>query len=58
MVFYLKLVTKKYGRGHTTVRVRHPAHYSRKEQNINVILVVEPGNPNLDPEIVGSIDYP
>jgi len=28
--FYLKFVSKKYGRGHTTLRVRHPAHHPRK----------------------------
>ena len=56
--FYLKSVSKKYGRGHTTVRVRHPAHYTRKEVKLNVVLAVEPGNPNLNPGLVGSMMHP
>lgn len=56
--FYLKCVSKKYGRGHTTVRVRHPDHYSRKEIKWNIILAVGPENPNLDPGSVGSMMHP
>ena len=37
------------------VRVRHPAHYTRKEVTLSVVLAVEPGNPNLDPGLVGSM---
>ena len=40
------------------IRVRHPAHYTRSEPKVNVILGVEPGNPLLLPNVDGSIQYP
>ena len=57
-VFNLKLTNTKYGRAHTTTRVRHPAHYKQSELKVNVILGVEPGNPLLPPNIDGSIQRP
>ena len=56
--FYLKTINTKYGRAHTTNRVRHPAHYTRSEPKVNVILGVEPGNPLLPPNVDGSIQRP
>ena len=56
--FFLKSVNTKYGRAHTTTRVRHPAHYTRSEPKVNVILGVEPGNPLLPPNGDGSIQRP
>ena len=38
---YLKSVATKYGRSHTTTRVRHPVHYTRNEPKVNVILAVD-----------------
>ena len=31
---------------------------SHQEIKLNIILAVEPGNPNLDPELAGSMMYP
>jgi len=56
--FYLKSINTKYGWSHTSTRVRHPAHYTRSELKVNVILGVEPGNPLLPPDIDGSIQRP
>ena len=56
--FYLKTINTKYGRAHTTCRVRHPGHYTRSEPKVNVILGVEPGNPALPPDTDGSIQHP
>ena len=56
--FYLKSVNTKYGRAHTTTRVRQSAHYTQSEPKVNVILGVEPGNPLLPPNIDGSIQRP
>ena len=56
--FYVKSVCTKYGRGHTTCRVRTPAHYTRSEPKLNVILAIEPGDPRLHPYEIGSVDRP
>jgi len=56
--FYLKSVATKYGCSHTTTQVYHPAHYTRNEPKVNVILAVEPGDPLLPPDIDGSIQRP
>ena len=56
--FYIKSVSTKYGRGHTTSRVRYPAHYTRAEPKLNVILAIEPGDPTLPAGVVGSSDRP
>ena len=56
--FYLKPIATKYGRIHTTSRVRYLFHYRRKERKGNVIMAMEPGNPNLTPEISGSLGRP
>ena len=56
--FYLKSCARKYGRGHTTCRVRHPSHYTRNERKVNVIMGVEPGNPNLARGTLGSREAP
>ena len=56
--FYLKDISNKHGRSHTTVRVRHTAHYTRSEPRLNVIVAVEPGNHNVHPLSSGSINLP
>ena len=56
--FYVKSVRTKYGRGHTTCRVRTPAHYTRSEPKLNVILAIEPGDPTLPAGANGSTDRP
>ena len=56
--FYVKLVSTKYGRGHTTSRVWYPSHYTRAETKLNVILAIEPGDPTLPASVVGSSDRP
>ena len=56
--FYVKSVATKYGRGHTTCQVRYPAHYTRSEPKLNIILAIEPGDPTLPPGEIGSADRP
>jgi len=56
--FYLKKLSRNYGRGHRTCRVRYPAHYRRNEAKINVILAVEAGNPNIPAHMDGSLNRP
>ena len=56
--FYVKSVCTKYGRGHTTKRVCTPAHYTRSEPKLNVILAIEPEDPTLPAGVLGSTDIP
>ena len=56
--FYVKSVCTKYGRSHTTSRVRIPSHYTRSEPKVNVILAIEPGDPTLPASVFGSTDRP
>ena len=56
--FYLKDCVTKYGRSHTTVRVRHTSHYTRREPKLNVIIAVESGNHNTHPNTSGSTNRP
>ena len=56
--FYLSSCGSNYGRGYSCVRVRVPAHYTRREQKINVLAGIEAGNPNLPPNVDGSIERP
>lgn len=40
-------------------RVRYPSHdYKRNEPKVNVILAIEPGDPNIDANIDGSVEIP
>ena len=48
---------RKYGQSFTGVRVVKPGHYSR-DTKLTVILAVEAGDPELAPEVRGSIDNP
>lgn len=48
---------RKYGHSFTGVRVVKPGHYSR-DTKLTVILAVEAGDPELAPEVRGSIDNP
>ena len=56
--FYLKSCAGGYGRGHTSCRVRCPSHYKRNEPKVNVILAIEPGNPNIERHLDGSVERP
>ena len=56
--FYLKDICTKYGRSHTTCRVRYPSHYTRNATRLNVILAIEPGNFNIHPGSSGSVNLP
>ena len=56
--FFLKKVTRKHGRGHTSCRVRSIGHYQRNEPKVNLIMGIEPGNPDLPPNADGSIVRP
>jgi len=55
---YLKKLSRNYGRGHKSSRVRCPAHYRRNEQKLNLILCVESGNPNIPAHMDGSMERP
>ena len=48
---------RKYGHSFSGVRVVKPGHYSR-DTKLTVILAVEPGDPDLDPLVRGSINNP
>ena len=56
--FYLKSCSSKYGRGHSSYRIRYPGHYTWKEKKVNVILAIEPRDEELPPNINGSIQNP
>ena len=56
--FYLSNVKTKYGRGHTTCRIRYPSHYTRSEPRINVIMAIEAGSQTVAPFVDGSIMFP
>ena len=56
--FYLKDISNKYGQSHTTVRVRHSAHYTQIAQRLNVIIAIEAGNMNVHPASSGSVNLP
>lgn len=56
--FYLKKIEKRYGRAYSSCRVRDTANYKRGGRSINLLLAVEPGDPNLAPNILGSINHP
>lgn len=56
--FHLKGHAGNYGRGHISCRVRCFSHYKRYEPKLNVIMAIEPGNPNIDPELDGSTNRP
>ena len=51
-------LTTKYGRSHTTCRVRTTSHYARAQQKLNVIVAIESGNPRLPRNISGSVERP
>ena len=56
--FYLKSVAIKYGRSHTTYRVRYPVHYTRGAQKTNVLFAVAPGHNLLSDNIDCSVANP
>ena len=56
--FYLKNITTRYGRSHTTHRARYPAHYSRCHQRVNVMFAVEAGSMLVDDNVDGSRRHP
>jgi hypothetical protein len=56
--FTLKDCPRRYGWGFTSVRVRTTGHYTRNLTKVNLILAVEPGNPNLPEDVRGSTAKP
>ena len=56
--FGLSTVKTKYGRGHTTWRIRYPSHYTRTEPKINVLMVIEAGSHTVPPFVDGSVMFP
>jgi hypothetical protein len=47
----------KYGRSHSSIRVRKPGHYSRSTK-VTVLLAVEAGDPNVPDHALGSVAKP
>ena len=56
--FYLKDCSRNYGLGHTSWHVRYLCQYKRNEPKLNLIMAINPGNPNVDPNLDGSINRP
>ena len=56
--FCLKKIEKKYGRAFTSCRVRDTGNYRRGGRGINLLMAVEPGDPNLPPNQLGSTTHP
>ena len=56
--FYLKCCAENYGRGQTSYRIRHPSHYKRNEPKLNVVMGIEPMNPDIDHALDGSRNRP
>ena len=53
--FHLKKIEKS---AYSSCRVRNTANYKRGGRSINLLLAVEPGDPNLAQNILGSINHP
>ena len=49
---------KKIGRSYQAIRVRDGGHFSRSAPELNLIMTVEPGNPNLPAHMLGSLENP
>ena len=56
--FSLKGAQAKYGWAGKPYRVRDRGHYKRNMSSVNLIMGVEPGNPDLPGHIRGSVDKP
>ena len=56
--FYLKLFGTKYGRGHTSYRVRYPVYYKKNESKDNGIMSIEAGNGLVPQNVDGSVEQP
>jgi hypothetical protein len=56
--FYLSDCCSNYGRSFSCIRVRVPAHYTRKQTKVNIIAGVEAGNPNIPAHLDGSVERP
>jgi transposase len=48
---------RRFGRAHTTIRVRKPGHYV-KGKKLTIILFLEPGDPTLPANMDGSVQNP
>ena len=55
---YLKGCARNYGRGYTSVRVRHPYHYKRDVLKMNVSVAIDPGKLNVDSNTDRSSNQP
>ena len=56
--FCLKKIERKYGRAYRACRVRDIANYRRGARSLNLLMAVEPGDPNVPLNQVGSIMFP
>jgi len=56
--FYSSKFGSNYGRALGCIRVRVPRHYTRNDPKVNVIIAVEPGDPNLPAHVDGSLQNP
>ena len=56
--FSLKKIEQKYGRSFTACRVRDTANYKKGGGIVNLLMAVEPGNPLIPPNQLGSITHP
>ena len=56
--FSLKGSQSKYGWAGKPFRVRDRGHYKRNMASVNLIMGVEPGNPDLPAHVRGSVDKP
>ena len=56
--FTLKSIESAYGRAAKPMRVRDVGHYRRGAKALNLLIAVEPGNPNIPLNMNGSVRYP
>lgn len=53
----IEQTNRRFGRAHTTIRVRKPGHYV-KGRKLTIILFFEPGDPTLPANMDGSVENP
>ena len=56
--FCLKKIEKRYGRAFRSCRVRDIGNFKRYANFLNLLMAVEPGDPNIPLNQLGSIQYP
>ena len=58
MCLQLGDVSISFAHGVRGLRVRKLGHYGRGKRKVNIMMAIEPGNPDLDDEEDGSIKNP